>query len=492
MAITPGEGGRDSLAVDVSNDAVSERATWSGKIAFVLAGAASAIGLGNLWRYPAMAAKYGGGAFVLSYIVLVALIGFTYMVSEIAIGRRTQKSGIAAFVALGEYKNRHGAGWKIIGALEIIVPCIIVPYYCVIGGWITKYMVSYALGAADAIAGSSYFSDFISSGSDPVAWTVVFCVAVMLVIILGVNQGIEKLNKYAMPALLVLSIFIVIFSLATLPHAAEGVSYFLVPNFSDFSIMTVVAAAGQMFYSLSLAMGIMVTYGSYMKRSERLSSSAGWICFFDTVISILAGLMVVPATMSFGITQGGSLEAGIEATHQAGAGLMFITLPQVFDTMPLASLMGFLYFALVFFAALTSAVSLTEAAVSGIDDASHFGRRKSVRVVGIGLILLALLPTLGYSTLSWVTFHIGNADMTILDFADFISNSVLMPFLALVVSIVIGWVVGPKFVIEEAEQQGAVFKLKGAYTVLIKFVVPIVLLVVFVSSVLNSVGVISI
>lgn len=492
MASSSGGGDRTPMSVDISNDSVSERATWSGELAFILAGAASAIGLGNLWRYPAMAAKYGGGAFVLTYIILVALVGFTYMISEIAIGRRTQRSGIAAFVLLGKHKNRTGVGWKIIGALEIIVPIIIVPYYCVIGGWITKYMVTYGLGAADQIAGTDFFSSFISSNSEPVAWTLLFCIVTMLVIIMGVNQGIETLNKYAMPALLFLSIIIVVYALATLDHAAEGVSYFLIPDFSDFSVMTVVAASGQMFYSLSLAMGIMITYGSYMKKKENLAKSAGWICFFDTVIALLAGLMVVPATMSFGIASGGSYEAGVAATHQAGAGLMFNTLPQVFNTMPFASLVGFLYFALVFFAALTSAVSLAEACVSSIDDVANIGRHRSVRYVGIGLLLLALLPTLGYSTLNWVVFHIGNADMTILDFADFISNSVIMPFLALIVSIVIGWVIGPKYVVDEVRQDGTKFVYGTIYTVLIKFIVPIAILVILVSSIMNSVGLITI
>ncbi len=471
----------------------AKRATWSGKLAFVLAGAASAIGLGNLWRYPSLAAKYGGGAFVLTYIALVCILGFAYMVTEIAIGRRTQRSGISAFESMACEKGRRGAGWKVIGAFEIIVPAIIAPYYCVIGGWITKYMVTYALGAADAIAGTSFFTDFITSDSEPVAWTVLFCVCVIMVIILGVNGGIEKLNKFAMPALLALAVIIVVWSIATLPNAAEGVAYFLIPRASDFSVMTIVAAAGQMFYSLSLAMGIMVTYGSYMRKQEHIDGAAGQVCVFDTVIALLAGLMVVPATLSFGMAQaGGDYAAGVEATHQAGAGLMFQTLPQVFDTMPGSSLIGFLYFALVFFAALTSAVSLTEATTSGIQDAARISRKKSVKIVGIGLIVIALLPTLGYSVLSFIHFPIGSADMSILDFADFISNSLIMPLLAFVVSIAVGWVVGPKYVIEEVEANGHKFRLAGVYTVLIKFIVPILLLVVLVSSVLNSVGVISI
>ncbi len=484
MADSPTTSGHsEPLAVDISNDAVSERATWSGKLAFVLAGAASAVGLGNLWRYPSLAAKYGGGAFVLTYIILVLILGLTYMITEIGIGRRTKLSGISAFTRMAADTGHKGAGWKAVGLFEIIVPCIIGPYYCVIGGWILKYMVGYALGAADEIAGTSYFTSFITSDSEPVAWTLLFCGITMLVIILGVNQGIEKLNKYAMPALLVLAIAIAVYAIATLPDAGAGVAYFLIPKASDFSVMTVVAAAGQMFYSLSLAMGIMITYGSYMKRSEHLASSAGWICLFDTVIAVLAGLMVVPATYSFG---------GVEATKQAGAGLMFQTLPQVFDTMPLSSLVGFLYFALVFFAALTSSVSIIEAVVSGIDDASHVGRRKSVRIVGIALIVLALLPTLGYSVLSWVHFPIGSADMTILDFADFISNSVIMPALALVVSILVGWVIKPGYIVEEVEADGTRFALRKVYVFLLKFVVPILLGVVLVSSILNSVGVISI
>lgn len=470
-------------AVDISNDAKSGRSTWSGKMAFILAGAASAIGLGNLWRYPSLAAKYGGGAFVITYIVLVLLLGFAYMVTEIAIGRRTQRSGVVAMADMAAQKGRKGRGWKFIGALALIIPAIIVPYYCVIGGWITKYMVTYALGAADALAGTTFFTDFITSNSEPVAWTVLFCAVVMIIIIMGVNEGIERFNKYAMPLLLFLAIAVAIFVIATLPGAAEGVQFFLIPKASDFSAMTIVAAAGQMFYSLSLAMGIMITYGSYMKRTEHIAKSASWICVFDSLIAVLAGLIIVPATYAFG---------GLEATTQAGAGLMFMTLPQIFDSMPFSAFIGFLFFLLVFFAAVTSAVSLAETVVSGIDDATNLGRPRTVKYVGIGLIVLALLPTLGYSVLSWVSVHVGNADMSILDFADFISNSVLMPLLALIISIAVGWIIKPSFVVEEVESEGKAFRLKHAYVVLIKFVVPILLVVVLVSSVMNSLGLISI
>ena len=468
----------------------TRRATWSGKAAFIIASAAASIGLGNLWRFPSLAAKYGGGMFVLTYIVLVCTLGFAYLLTETAIGRRTRKSGIAAFVAMARENGRKGGlGWKVLGSLEIIVPAIIVPYYCTIGGWITKYMVEYALGGSDVLSATdasgapTFFGQFITSDSEPVAWTFIFCILVVLVIVLGVNNGIEKLNKYAMPALLFLAVAVMIYGLVTIPNAGAGVAYYLVPKFQDFSVMTIVAAAGQMFYSLSLGMGIMITYGSYMRREEHMESGVGSIAFFDTLVAVIAGFIVIPATFSL---------FGPEATRQAGAGLMFGTLPQVFKTMPFSSFVGFLYFALVFFAALTSAVALLEATVSGIQDATRLTRRQSVKVCGIGLIVLALLPTLGYSVLSWVQFPIGSSEMSILDFADFISNSVIMPFIALVVSIVIGWVFGPSYVTDEAEASGVRMRLKKYYVVLVKFVVPILLAVVLVSSILNSVGVISI
>ena len=296
----------------------TRRATWSGKAAFIIASAAASIGLGNLWRFPSLAAKYGGGMFVLTYIVLVCTLGFAYLLTETAIGRRTRKSGIAAFVAMARENGRKGGlGWKVLGSLEIIVPAIIVPYYCTIGGWITKYMVEYALGGSDVLSATdasgapTFFGQFITSDSEPVAWTFIFCILVVLVIVLGVNNGIEKLNKYAMPALLFLAIAVMIYGLVTIPNAGAGVAYYLVPKFQDFSVMTIVAAAGQMFYSLSLGMGIMITYGSYMRREEHMESGVGSIAFFDTLVAVIAGFIVIPATFSL---------FGPEATRQAGAG----------------------------------------------------------------------------------------------------------------------------------------------------------------------------
>ena len=341
------------------------RALWSGKMGFVLAAAASAIGLGNLWRFPYLAAKYGGGVFLITYIILVCTFGFALMTAETALGRKTRQSAIGAF-------SHFGKKYIIIGILASAVPFIITPYYCVIGGWVTKYMVSYITVGASELGTDAWstFAGFITgTGPETFLWMIVFIAVVIVVTALGVKNGIERANKILMPLLIVMAIGISVYSL-TLPGAIDGLKYYLIPDVSKISIDMVVAAMGQMFFSLSLAMGIMITYGSYFKDEEDLEKSVRRIEVFDTGIALLAGFMIIPASVAI-------LGSADAVAAKAGPKLMFGTLPEVFaGTGSIASVLGFVFFALVFFAALTSAISLFETCTSIVQDGAKWSRTR--------------------------------------------------------------------------------------------------------------------
>ena len=326
----------------------AKRSNFSSKLGFVLATAGSAVGLGNIWRFPYLAAKHGGGMFLLTYLVLVLTFGFALSCTEILIGRKTGQSAITAFGALSKK-------WSFVGWLAALVPMIILPYYSVIGGWIFKYLFAFTTGEAKTAASDNYFVDFIGKINEPIGWFLLFIGITAVIVLFGVEKGIEKASKIMMPVLIVITIFIAIYS-ACMPGAFKGVLYYITPNFSKFSVTTVLAALGQLFYSMSLAMGIMITYGSYMKKDVNVSSSVHQVEIFDTGIAFLAGLMIVPAVFSF---SGGSEEA-----LSKGPSLMFITLPKVFDSMPGGTIIGIIFFLMVLFAALTSSISLMETVVS--------------------------------------------------------------------------------------------------------------------------------
>lgn len=445
-----------------------ERSSFSNRIGFVLAAAGSAVGLGNIWRFPYLAARYGGGIFLLVYIVLVVTFGFTLMITEIAIGRKTRLSAIEAYKALDKR-------FAFIGVLSTVVPVIIFPYYCVIGGWVVKYFVSYVVGQGALAAGDSYFAQFTSQTFSPVMWLSIYVILTSVIVMFGVEKGVEKASRIMMPILVVLSFIIVIFVM-TMPGAWEGVKYYITPNFSDFSITTVLAAMGQMFYSMSLAMGIMITYGSYMKQQDNLEKSVRQIEIFDTGIAVLAGLMIVPAVFVF---SGGDQDA-----LNTGPSLMFITLPKVFDAMPVVGhFVGGLFFLLVLFAALTSSISLMETIVSILQDKLHWKRMTTCIIVMVGGILIGIPSSLGFGV--WDSFKI--LGLSILDFFDFLSNSVLMPIVALLTSIFVGWVLKTKTIVKEVELSGR-FRMKKLYHVMIRYVAPIFLIAILVSSVLNTLG----
>ncbi len=448
-----------------------KRSVFSSRIGFVLAAAGSAVGLGNIWRFPYLAAKYGGGIFLLVYFVLVITFGFTLMIAEIALGRKTGLSVIGAYRSLNKK-------WSFLGVLSAIVPIIIVSYYCVIGGWVTKYFGDFISGFGAATASDTFFNSFVSDEWTPLIWFAVYAALTFIVVLLGVEKGIEKASKILMPVLLVLTLAVTIYSI-TLPGAGEGVAYYFYPDFSKFSIDTVLAAMGQMFYSMSLAMGIMVTYGSYMSKKESLEKSVKQIEWFDTGVSFLAGLMIVPAVFVF--------SGGDEAALSTGPSLMFVTMPKVFQSMgPAGNVVGSLFFLLVLFAALTSSISLMETVVSIFMDRFKMSRKKAC-FIALGIIVVLAIPSsLGFGLWSDISWN----GMTILDIFDFISNSVLMPIVALLTCIFVGYVIKPQAIIAEVELNGR-FRRKRMFQVFIKYIAPIILAAILICSVLQGLGVIA-
>lgn len=455
------------------SDIKPTRASWSGKWAFILAAAASAVGLGNLWRFPYLAAKYGGGTFLIVYFVLVFTFGISLLLLEIALGRFTGQSAIGAFKAFGKK-------YAFIGMFASAIPFIITCYYCVIGGWVTKYAASYIAGMSAQLSGApaEFFTSFITSPVESFIWMYIFMAAVMLVVGLGVKKGIEKSNLVMMPLLILLAIGIAIFTL-TMPGALEGAAYYLVPDFSKLSPETFIAALGQMFFSMSLAMGIMITYGSYVDKQTSLTTSAGRIAGFDMGVSLLAGLTIVPGAFV-------ALGSASAVAENSGPSLMFIILPSVFEQMGgMGAIIGLLFFVLVLFAALTSAISLAETMVSIIMDGAHWTRRKAIIVVTVFLFVMGTVVNLGYNGLSFLE-PLG-AGTSILDLFDFLSNSVMMPIAALMTCIFVGWVIKPRD-LETEIKRSSKFVAEKVWVAIIKYIAPVLIVIILVAYVAAQFG----
>ena len=451
----------------------SGRSSFSGKLGFVLSAAGASVGLGNIWRFPYLAAKYGGGIFLLIYILLAVTFGYTMIMAETALGRMTRKSPVGAFAASGKGRWRAFGGW-----INAVIPILIVPYHSVIGGWVIKYLVGYITGHGSELAQDGYFSSFIANGASVEIVFLLFTLLTLGIIFAGVRNGVERVSRMMMPVLVVLSVIIAAYSV-TRPGALEGVKYFLVPNPANFSWMTVVTAMGQMFYSLSIAMGILVTFGSYMKKDVSIEGSTKNVEIFDTLIAMMAGLMIIPAVFSF--------SGGDPDTLQAGPALMFITIPKVFESMELGSLVGVLFFVLVLFAAVTSSIALTESAVSTFEDELGWSRKKAAAVIGIIMVLLGSLSALGYGPLSGVTV-IG---MQFLDFFDFLTDSVMMPIAAIATCLLVTSVIGVEKIEEEVTQNGQPFRRKKVFNFMIRTLCPVFAAIILVSSVANALGWIS-
>ena len=453
-------------------DKKAKNSKFSSRLGYVLAVAGSAVGLGNIWRFPYLASKYGGGIFLLVYLILTVSFGYVLIVSETALGRMTQKSPIGAFKSFGQ-----GIWYKIGGWINAIIPILIVPYYSVIGGWVIKYFVEYIKGNVNVLAQDNYFNNFISDSFNVEFWFIIFALFAFITILGGVKNGIERSSRIMMPILVVLAIMVVIYSV-TRPGAIEGVKYFLIPNFEDFSIMTIVAAMGQMFYSLSIAMGILYTYGSYLEKDVDIEKSTKQVELFDTAIAILAGLMVIPAVFAFSTEAAESL--------QAGPSLMFITLPKVFASMGAGTIAGILFFLLVFFAALTSAISLLETSVSSLSQQFHISRNKAIVIMAFVMLAFGTTSCLGYGVWDFISIF----GMAFLDFYDFLTNSIMMPIAALATCILIIKVVGFQKIIDEVKISSP-FKREKLYVFFMKYLASFFLIIILLSSVASVLGIIS-
>lgn len=451
---------------------------FSGQLGFVLAAAGSAVGVGNLWRFPYLAAKDGGGLFLIIYLVLVLTFGFTLLASDIAIGRRTKKSAIGAYQAMRPK-------WKFLGVITFLVPVIIMTYYAVIGGWITKYAIVYLTGGIQKAADDQCFSSFISSPVPSVAYALIFMGVTAFIVYKGVQGGIEAVSKWMMPILLVMVIIIAVYSL-TLEHTDEsgqvrtglqGFLYYLTPNFEGLTVQRffqiLLDAMSQLFFSLSVSMGIMITYGSYVKPKVNLNKAVNQIEIFDTSVAFLAGTMIIPAVFVFSGTEGMSV----------GPSLMFVSLPKVFAAMGKAgTVVGVLFFVTAIFATLTSCISVLESIVANCMEIFHTSRKKTVIVLGAIYLAASAVIALGYSVF-YLEFQLPNGTTgQLLDVMDYISNSVMMPFIALLSTILIGWVVKPKFVIDEMERNGETFRRKKIYIVMIRYIAPILMFILFLQS----------
>lgn len=460
-----------------------KRGSFSGSIGFVLAAAGSAVGLGNIWRFPYLAAKDGGGVFLLCYLVLALTFGFTLLTTEIAIGRKTGKSPLIAYGLLSKK-------FKWVGALACLIPVLILPYYCVIGGWVLRYLAAYLTGGGAAAAADGFFTGFITSQVSPVVWFIVFLGATLFVVYKGVDKGIERMSTVMMPILLVLILGIAFFSL-TLTHTdsegvtrtgMEGLKIYMIPDFSGMTLgrflVVLMDALGQLFYSISVAMGIMITYGSYVKKETDIVKSVNQIELFDTVVAFLAGLMIVPAVYTFMGTEGMS----------AGPSLMFISLPKVFEAMGfMGTVVGVVFFVMVVFAALTSSVSVMEAVVSSVMDKWHISRSKASAGVAVYAVVAGVIVCLGYNLLYFELRLPNHSVGQVLDVMDYISNYVLMPVVALASCVMVGWVLGPKSIIEEVTRNGERFGREKLYIAMVKVVAPVLLLFLL----LQSLGLVS-
>lgn len=457
-----------------------KRNSFSSSLGFVLAAAGSAVGLGNIWRFPYLAAKDGGGIFLLVYLILAITFGFTLIVTEVSIGRKTKQSCLTAYAELHEPTKGFG---RLIGVIASLVPFLILPYYSIIGGWVLKYAVVFCTGGGADAAEEGFFGGFITDYVPPIIFDLIFLLGTALIIVMGVNKGIEAISKILMPLLLLVVIGIAVFSLTIKGNdgrtGLQGLKVLFVPDISGMGVkdffFVVLDAMGQLFYSISVAMGIMVTYGSYYKDDSNLVKSVNQIETFDTVVAFLAGVMIIPPVFAF---------LGKE-TMQATAGpsLVFVALPQVFKEMgSVGNIVGAVFFIMVLFAALTSCISILEAVVASLMDFFGWSRKKATLIETAVALVISVIICLGYNKFYFELKLPNGSTAQILDIFDYLSNNIFMPIVAILTCILIGWIVKPKTIIDEATRNGEKFGRKGMYVVMVKFVAPALLLVLLLGS----------
>lgn len=396
---------------------MSGRENWGSRLGFIMAAAGSAVGLGNIWRFPYMTGTNGGAAFLLIYLAIIVVFGLSLAMAEMTLGRAAQRNAVGAFRMMG------GRRWGAVGYMGIATGFVILSFYIVVAGWTLAYIVMMARGALGA--GQNYgdlFGAFVSSPVAPIVYAGIFMLLTALVVVGGIGRGIERWNRVLMPALFVLLLVLVARSL-TLPGAAKGVEYYLVPDFSEVTAGTFRNAIAQAFFSLSIGMGTMLTYGSYLPKTERIPSAALTVVLIDSSVAVLAGLMVLPAVFAYGLDPG------------EGPGLTFVTLPAVFAAMPFGTLFGVLFFVLLAIAALTSAVSLLEPMISYVVDERRVSRTRAVWIASAVCFALGVPASLSFGAMSGVKLFGFNW----FDLMDFLANSIMLPVGGLLLAIFIGW-----------------------------------------------------
>ena len=460
------------------NMEMKKKSGFSGSIGFVLSAAGSAVGVGNIWRFPYLAAQDGGGLFILIYVVLVLTFGFTLLTTDIAIGRRTGKNALNAFGSIHPK-------WDFLGKLTFLVPTIIMTYYTVIGGWIMKYIAVFLTGQGSAAAEDGYFTSFITSSAGPIVCMLIFLAITAFVVYSGVEKGVERFSKMVMPGLLVMIVGIAIFAV-TLVHTdadgtkrtgLQGLAVYLIPDFTGLTLSRclkiLLDAMSQLFFSLSVSMGIMITYGSYVDREVNLSRAISQIELFDTGVALLAGAMVIPTVYVFSGTEG----------MTSGPGLMFVSLPKVFRAMGgIGNVVGVVFFVMVAFAALTSSVSIMETLVASCMELFHTTRKKMSLIIGALSAGAAVVICMGYNVLYFELPLPNGQTGQLLDLMDYLSNSFLMPMISLLTCIFVGWVIKPKWIEEEMVASGHLFPRRKLYSFMIRFVVPVIMAVLFLQS----------
>ena len=451
---------------------------FSSSIGFVLAAAGSAVGVGNIWRFPYLAAKDGGGLFLVVYLALVLTFGFTLLTTDIALGRRTKQNALKVF---GSIRPK----WDFLGKLTFLVPALIMTYYSVIGGWVTKYIAVYLTGQGGQAAQDGYFTGFITAQWSPIVYMLLFLAVTVFVVYCGVEKGVERFSKVVMPGLLVMIAGIALFSL-TLSHTdangvertgLQGLAVYMIPNFEGVTfgrfLEILLDAMSQLFFSLSVSMGIMITYGSYVKDDVDLSRAVSQIELCDTGVAFLAGMMVIPSIYVFVGTEG----------MKSGPSLMFVSLPKVFESMgAVGGVIGLVFFVMVAFAALTSCVSILETLVANSIESFHTTRHFASLVIGGVFAVASVVICLGYNVF-YLDIPLPNGQVgQLLDVMDYISNSFLMPFISFLTCIFVGWVIKPSWIQAEMERSGHPFRRKRLYRVMIRYVAPVMMAVLFLQS----------
>lgn len=441
----------------------TEREHWGSKMGFILAAAGSAIGLGNIWKFPYVAGANGGAAFVLIYILFVLILGLPIMIAELVIGRHTEKDPVGAFKTIAG-----GTKWELVGYLGVLSGFFILSFYNVVGGWTIGYIVKSFSGDVraihDIVSAKKIFSSFSANPFLMILYHFLFTAATMIIVIRGIRNGIERWSKVLMPLLFVILLILIVKGLS-MEGGLEGLKFFLQPDFSKITISSVISALGQSFFSLSLGMGAMITYGSYLSRHDKILHSALYIVFLDTFIAILAGLAIFPALFAMNMSP------------SEGPGLIFHVIPVMFGNMNYGSVFAVLFFILLFIAALTSAISLLEVTVAYIVDERGWSRKKAVYIFGGAIFLLGIPAALSFGVMKDVTVFLGN---TFFDFMDKLTSNYMLPVGGFFIAICLGWKYGLENTIHELDPDTKIISLKELWAFTIKFVSPFLLVLMFI------------